>query len=209
MHQLSTGRASGFGLLEMMVVVAIIGLILAVGMPRMAEWSMANKAASATEFYAEGVRLARAEAVRHNAASRLVLTTNDDSGQMNWQVDLCFPTPAVPCNGAGGAWSSPTAPSSADPEFPGGFRSVLRSGAQLPRTDLLTASVLPTGARSVYFTALGWVDTTVPARLARIDLAPALDRAGAFPSSAILITLAGNAVKCNPAAAAGDSRACQ
>jgi type IV fimbrial biogenesis protein FimT len=198
----------GFGLIEMMVVVVLVGLILAVGIPRMAEWSMANKAASASEFYAEAVHTARNEAVRHNAVTRLVLSSNAANGQMDWQVDLCYPTAATPCNNASGAWSSTDAAASNDPDSGAGFRSVRRSAAVLPSGDVLQESMTPSGATSVYFTAVGWVDTTVPARLTRIDLAPAAARAKAFPASAILITLAGNAVKCDPGVASGDSRAC-
>jgi type IV fimbrial biogenesis protein FimT len=204
----SGAPARGYGLLEMVVVVVIVGLILAVGMPRMAEWSMANKAASAAEFYAEGVRTAHNEAVRHNAVTRLVLSTNADSGQNNWQVDLCYPTAATPCNASSGAWSTTSAAAATDVDQDNGFRSVWRSAAALPKGDILQASVQPAGATSVYFNSVGWVDTSIPARLARIDLAPAIARADAFPASAILITLAGNAVKCNPGAQAGDSRAC-
>jgi type IV fimbrial biogenesis protein FimT len=203
------GRARGFGLLEMMVVVVIVGLILALGVPRLSEWSMANKAAGAAEFYAEAVRTARGEAVRHNAVARLVLSTNAASGQPDWQVDLCYPTAATPCNAASGAWSAPDAPAATDPDQDGGFRSIVRSAGALPKGDVLQATVLPRGATTVYFTAVGWVDTAIPARLSRIDLAPAAARGAAFPASAILITLAGNAVKCDPGVAAGDSRACQ
>lgn len=199
----------GYGLVEVMAVVVIMAVLMAIGIPRMQDWIQANKAASASEFYAEGVRTARAEAVRHNAVTRLVLSENSVSGQLDWTVDLCFPRAQVRCTNTTGAWSTAAAPSTNDPEGAKGYRSVQRSAATMLKSNLLQHAVLPLGASAVYFTALGWVDTAIPARLTQIDLKPVAG-ASDFPASAILITLAGNAVKCNPALdSTGDSRACK
>ena len=112
MHQVSArqGRkanvAAGFTLIEALVALAILSTLVAIGIPQMNEWVQANRAAAATQFYAEGFTLARAHAVTHNSASRLVLTENPANGQMDWQVDICFPTVSVPCNAESGAWST-------------------------------------------------------------------------------------------------------
>lgn len=198
---------AGFTLMEAMVALVIMGITLAVGVPSMSGWLQESRARGAVEFYADGFKLARAEALKHNAASRILLTDNASNGQMDWQVDLCFPTASVPCSSESGTWSSTTTIAAGDPEGTSGFKSVFRP-AVLPGTGLLALTLSPSGATDVYFTSLGWVDTVFSPRLQRIGLAPAAGHAGAFPRSAVVITLAGLATKCDPDVAASDSRAC-
>lgn len=197
----------GYTLIELMVGVAILGILLAVGIPNMANWIMANKARAASGFYLDGLSMARRQAVAHNARSRFLLVPGTN-GQFDWQVDLCFPVPGVPCKDDEGNWSTTAAPSGGDPEGAAGFRSVLRSAASLPASDLLIPVVAPAGASAVYFTEVGWVDTTIGDRLALLRLDPAPALANAVRSAAVAVTLAGMAAKCDPAVAAPDSRAC-
>jgi type IV fimbrial biogenesis protein FimT len=204
-------KEDGFSLIEALVALAILGSLLALGVPRMSDWVQANKAAAAAEFYAEGFTLARAQAVSHNSASRLVLTENPANGQMDWQVDICFPTVAVPCNAESGAWSTTTTPVARPgqgPDEQGGFKSVLRRADSLPDSALLAQTLSPSGATDVYFTSLGWVDTSFSPRLTRIGLAPAIGRDGAFAPSAVVLTLAGIVSKCDPNVPVHDSRRC-
>ena len=217
MHQVSArqGRkanvAAGFTLIEALVALAILSTLVAIGIPQMNEWVQANRAAAATQFYAEGFTLARAHAVTHNSASRLVLTENPANGQMDWQVDICFPTVSVPCNAESGAWSTTTTAAARPGESSTqatGSKSVLRRAVSLPGTSMLAQTLSPSGATDVYFTSLGWVDTNFTPRLTRIGLAPAAGHEGAFPASAVVLTLAGIASKCDPNAAARDSRRC-
>lgn len=198
----------GFTLLEMMVALVILGIVLAVGVPRMSAWVTASQAKAASQFYAEGFALARAQALTHNSASRLVLTDNAANGKLNWQVDICFPRPETACSNSSGAWSTTTAAAARDPEGTAGFKSVLRSADSIPGNGVLTLAVTPTAARSVYFTPVGWVDTNVATRVARIDMTPAAGRAADFPAARVVLTLAGIAIKCDPAAADGNPRRC-
>jgi type IV fimbrial biogenesis protein FimT len=200
----------GFTLIEALVALAILGGLLALGMPRMSKWLLANKAQAAAGFYADGFTFARIQAVTHNSASRLVLTENARNGQMDWQVDICFPTSSVPCNGESGSWSTTTSAADRDPKKPGGggFRSVFRAADSLPDSSVLSQTLSPSGATDVYFSPLGWLDPAFSPRLTRIGLAPASGRAGAFPASAVVVTLAGIASKCDPNVPAHDSRRC-
>nr|WP_267877572.1 prepilin-type N-terminal cleavage/methylation domain-containing protein [Massilia sp. IC2-477] len=203
----ATPHQGGFTLVEAMITLAVFALLLALGVPRMVDWVAATKAAAATQFYAEGLILARAKALAHNSASRLVLSRNAVSGQYDWQVDLCFPTPEEPCNEADGDWS--TVEEGVKPEDSAGasFTSVARRADALPATSRLVVSPGPGAATAVYFTPLGWVDSRVGTRMMRIDLDPA---AGAepFPASSVVLTLAGIATQCNPDVADDDSRRC-
>jgi type IV fimbrial biogenesis protein FimT len=211
MFQLSPSRAAqrGFTVTELMIGVAVLGFMLALGVPSMGHWMTANKARSASEFYGEGFVMARRQAVNHNARSRLVLTPNATNGQMDWQVDICFSTAAVQCDDDSGVWSTTTAIAAGDPEGAArGFKSVFRSADRLPSTDVLTPSLLPAGTSKVYFTEVGWVDTTFGDRLTRIRLDPGSRFQNEVPTVALVITLAGLASKCDPTKTGTDSRAC-
>jgi type IV fimbrial biogenesis protein FimT len=200
--------AAGFTLIEAVVALSIMAVLMAVGIPSLSGWLQARKAAAAASFYKEGFQLARAQAVTHNSASRLVLIENATSGQMDWRVDICFPTPSTPCNEGSGSWSTASGAAGADPDQSHGFRSVVRSADGLPATNNLMLSLAPSGADTVYFTPLGWVDASISPRVQRIDLAPALGRSGAFRPQAVVVTLAGTASICDPGVAAHDSRGC-
>ena len=200
--------AGGFTLIEAVVALAVMAVLMAVGIPSLSTWNQGRKAAAAAAFYKEGFQLARAQAVTHNSASRLVLTENTVNGQMNWQVDICFPTPSTPCNEDSGSWSTTSAAAGADPDKAKGYRSVSRSAEGLPATSNMMLTVADDGADAVYFTPLGWVDSTVSPRIARIDLAPALGRSGAFRPMAVVLTLAGTASVCDPKVVSHDSRGC-
>lgn len=189
--------SAGFTFIEMALVLVISGIVLAVGVPSMSNWILARKAVDAAGFYKDGLAMARSQALSHNSASRLVLIDNAN-GQMDWRVDICFPTDSVPCTDSTGSWSSTTAPSTDDPDGTAGFRSLLRSAANLPPSDAMVSSVLAAGADEVYFTPLGWVDGRMSPRISRIQLAPSARRSGAFQPVAVALTLAGIATICNP-----------
>jgi type IV fimbrial biogenesis protein FimT len=194
----------GFTLIEMMVGLAILAILMAIAVPNMTSWMTTTKAVSAAEFYVDGLKQARAEAVKRNAVTRLVLARNARSGQFDWQIDLCVPTSLAPCGAGAGTWSTPTATNgnanAAD------FKSIVRTAENLPGTGQMTLTTSPANASTVYFTPLGWVDTNVATRLTRIALAPVV--ADAFPASAVVVTLAGVVTKCNPSVASTDSRSC-
>lgn len=200
-------RSDGFTLIEAGVVLAILGILIAVAVPAMQDWVLGRKAMSAAGFYQDGLALARSQAVAHNSASRLVLVDNPN-GQMDWRIDLCWPTDSTPCSAAGGSWSSAGSAATGDPDGDNGFRSITRSAGTMPDSKQLATGTIPVEADTAYFTPLGWVDGKVAPRLMRITLAPALTRGGAFAPMAVALTLAGKATLCNPNAAAHSARAC-
>lgn len=208
MYAVSAGRqrGRGFTLVEIMIALVILSIMLAIGVPSMKSWLSASSAAAASEFYAEGFKLARGEAVKRNAVTRMVLSTNATSGQLDWQVDLCVPTPTVPCNDGSGSWSTTTAANT--DVHAADFRSIKRVATSLPKTSQLTLTRTPSAALAVYFTPFGWIDTSVATPLTEIQLAPAAGNTDAFPTAKVVVTLAGVVTKCNPAAAAHDSRSC-
>lgn len=199
----------GFTLLEIMIALAIMGVVLAVGIPSMSTMVFANKAAAAGQFYSEGFSMARNQALTQNGVSRLLLSKNAGNGQFDWQIDVCFPRSDDPCNAASANWSTTLAPASGDPKgATNGFRSILRRADALPPSTQLTQATSPVDARAVYFTPLGWVDPAFAPRLERIDLTPAGKQAAAAPASAVVLTMAGNGIRCKPQVAANDPQRC-
>lgn len=198
-------RAAGFTMVELIITLGIFALLLAFGVPTMARWSQSTKAVATSEFYAEGFRLARAEALRHNSDSRIRLTENQN-GRLDWQVDICFATPETACTAADAVWSSVDTIAAGDPEGANGYKSVLRRADGLPGTGILTHTIAPLGASDVYYTPLGWVNPAFAGRLQQITFSPTTG--DAFPSSAVAVTLAGMTIKCIPGVADHDSRKC-
>lgn len=199
--------APGFTAIEMLVVIAILGIVAAVGYPGMSNWLLTRRVQSAAAYYMDGLALARNLAIEHNGSSRLVLSANATSGQSEWRIDMCFPTIETTCDDQNGAWSTVSTPPAYDP-MNTGFKSVTQSGAGLPTTSTVQASLSPSGADAVYFTPTGWVNTAVTPRLTRIVLAPSYQNPTAFAPVAVALTLAGVASRCDPHAVAHDPKGC-
>ncbi|MES2296744.1 MAG: type II secretion system protein [Pseudomonadota bacterium] len=201
-------RNAGFTVVEICVALVIFGVLLAVGIPAMSKSVAAGKAVSASEFYAEGMRLARQTAVSNNAVSRFVLSKNAVNGQFDWQVDVCFRSGTDSCESDSSGWSSAEHNASGDPSGATGFKSVLRSAVALPKSTTLVTTPAPSDATDVYFTPVGWVDTSYDNHLENLDMAPSAKASGQFPRSALAITLAGSVTKCSPDVVEHDARAC-
>jgi type IV fimbrial biogenesis protein FimT len=198
----------GFTLLELLITLSIFAILLAVGIPSASHWLLANRARGASEFYAEGFGTARRQAVMHNTASRISLSPNVNTGQMDWQVDICFVSASSQCGPSEDGWSTTAAPAANDPQGAAGYKSIYRAADALPPSLILVPTLLPAGSSTIYYTALGWVNTNVDDRLTQLRLDPAAAYAADVPVVALVITLAGMANKCNPTLPTTDSRGC-
>jgi type IV fimbrial biogenesis protein FimT len=206
--QLNPAAARGFTLIEMMIGLVVMGVLMAIAIPNMSAWLVASKARAASEFYLDGFALARRQAISHNSASRITLTVNASNGQLDWQVDICFPRPGTPCDDTSGVWSTTSTRAANDPEGVAGYTSVFRAADALPQSEVLVPAIEPEGATEVYYTPLGWVDTSVQNRLTRLRFDPAVRYAHEVPVAAVAVSLAGMPSKCDPTKTVGDSRAC-
>lgn len=131
----------GFSLIELMVTVSIIGILLALGAPRFAQYLRNVKLRTAAEAFMTGVQLARSEAVRINAPVEFLLTTSDplpanvgtaaaSAAGTNWMVRtadmVTFIDGKFGAEGSGRSTgqtttiriNDTTAPASADPDAP-------------------------------------------------------------------------------------------
>ena len=64
----------GFTLVELLVGMAIVAILLALGVPSIAEYLQSAKMNSAAQSYLTGLQLARSEAIRRNLGVQFVLT---------------------------------------------------------------------------------------------------------------------------------------
>jgi len=67
-------KLRGFSLIELMVVIAIIGIVSATAFPSFMQWIQDSKTRTATEVLQNSIRLAQAEAVKNGAQVSFFLT---------------------------------------------------------------------------------------------------------------------------------------
>ena len=204
----------GFSLVELIIGVAILGVLLAIAMPAFSNWLRNAKVRTAAESVQNGLQLARAEAVRRNTTVRfqLVDTTNESCAPIatdlstavwNWVVSIRSP--------AGKCQIAPV-PEDADPSddelADNPFIIQSRSGAEGS-----SAATLTTNLSAVVFNSLGRLPSVpVPPGNVTINVASATGElclpSGPIRCLRINVTLGGQIRMCDPALAVGDAQAC-
>jgi type IV fimbrial biogenesis protein FimT len=89
--------AKGFSLVEIMVGVAIIGLVTAVALPSFSEWIRNVRIRSAAEAVLAGVQVARTEAIRRNTPVVFTLLPAADATLL-WRVGCVTVTATCPAS---------------------------------------------------------------------------------------------------------------
>ncbi len=131
----------GLTMIELIIGIAIMALVLALGMPSISQWLSNSQIRTAAEGVLAGLQLARGEAVRRNQNVRFQLVSTLTSGcavstsGTHWVVGLADPT--AKCNIAP---SDTTAPQTIQ----------IRDGTETPKAVLAA-----TGAALVTFTGSG------------------------------------------------------
>lgn len=69
-------EASGFTLIELMITIALLGVLLGMGVPALRDWITNTQINTAAEAINNGLQLARSEAVRRNTNVHFTLGTN-------------------------------------------------------------------------------------------------------------------------------------
>jgi type IV fimbrial biogenesis protein FimT len=190
----------GFTLVELMVSLAIVGALLAMGIPSVSAMVQNSKLGSATKSYTAGIQTARTEAIRRNAAVDFLLTNDPVSAGAtatgngkNWVV----------------RWSDAGVPklldgkAGTDGSGQSGATSVTISGAVTALTAGSFSGVLS-------FDGLGAVTSRQTVRLEIENPAggACATAGGPMRCQVIQVRPGGQINVCDPKASAGDSRAC-
>lgn len=137
---LSNGRSAGFTLIELAIGLAVLGVLIAVGLPNLRTWIQNTHIRTAAEGMQSGLQFARSEALRRNGSVGFYLV-NSLTGSCalsttgtNYVVSTT--SPAGSCN---------TAPSDAGPILQ------VRSGTEGSANAVIAAS----GGSSFTFNGLG------------------------------------------------------
>lgn len=196
-------RQSGMSLVELMIGLAIVGMLMFVAVPSFSTFLQNSQIRNAAETTMVGLNLARAEALRRNAnvrfqfVSSLTSSCTLSSTSLNWVVSLSDPTSA--CDVAPSDTNAPL---------------IVQKRSANEGTSNITISV--TGGTTVTFTGLGRQSgsgiTQINFSNARGGLCEHEDTDGTMRCLRVMVSTGGQAKICDPkittAGPPYDSRAC-
>jgi type IV fimbrial biogenesis protein FimT len=162
----------GFTLIELMIGLAIVGILVFVGLPEFSIMMANIQIRAAAEAMTNGMQTARGEAVQRNGSVQFVLGTQ--SGYQVIEVST---------------------------------GTVIRNRSQNEGSRTAAVAVTPAGATQVTFSSLGQIVTNPDgsAPIQQVDVT-----SGSVPVNTrpMRVIVANNVRMCDPAVAAGDTRAC-
>lgn len=195
---------SGFNLIELLISIAVLGVLVALGAPSFAEWIQNQQIRAAADATLNGLQVARGQAVG--------LNTNVS---FQFMADLSSTCTTAPIGPGGALTSVSWVVSRGDPSnacdkklSDGGPVIQSRSGAEATPSALVTT--VPGGATTVTFTPLGGTTGNPdgsPA-LQSMTLTNAVLTGSAARPMRIVINPGGSMRMCDPSAVAPDTRAC-
>jgi len=142
-------RATGFTMIELMIGLAIAGLLLVLAMPGYSVWIADGQIRNAAESIASGMRYAQSQAVARNSAVAFVLTpaTGWDA---RLEIDASILQSGVFAEGSGLATSTPTPAAATTVTFSslGGIVANADASVTLTEVDVTSATGVA-GARNL------------------------------------------------------------
>jgi len=206
---------NGFSLIELMISLAVLGVLIGLGAPGFVEWLQNQQIRAAAEATLNGLQVARGEAVRGNTPVRFQLVSDLTSAcvlasdsvtepvSVSWVVSLRDPT---------GKCDTKADP--ADPANPQIVQSRTTEGSPNARARSVfvpspPAAPAPQAASTVTFAALGNVVANADATpsINKIDMTN-INVTGATRPLRIIVSSGGSVRMCDPALALPEPRGC-
>jgi type IV fimbrial biogenesis protein FimT len=192
---LSKRRPRGFTMIELMVGIAVVAILFALGLPSMGALLQNNKLGSAAKSYMQGIQIARTEAIRLNTTTEFVLTATPIAPGIAAAAAPAVAGPHWVARAASGAsWSLIEAKSAADGSGQVGANSV--------QVNATAGSIAFNGFGVPIAGAAFSIDVTNPAGGA------CATAGGTMRCQQIRIRPGGQVFLCDPAVAVSDNRAC-
>jgi type IV fimbrial biogenesis protein FimT len=186
----------GASLIELMIGLAILGFLVALGVPSYTQWIQNGQIRSAAESIQQGLQIARSNAVRRNEFVRFNLTA-PGAGGADWRVGCV--TVTATCENNIQSWSSVEGAANVRVGA-----NAVAPGAGLYSTALGAGSGVP---GVVTFNGTGRV-ANVGTDITRVDVLNPKLSATDQRRLVIIITAGGSIRMCDPQAAAGVAWAC-
>jgi type IV fimbrial biogenesis protein FimT len=186
-------RQAGATLLELMVTVAILGILMAIGMPSLRDWILRNSVTVGAEGLQNGLRQAEAEAIRRNARVEFLLTNDKPS---------VATISSLSAAGNGQNWAVRVLDSSFKPLAD----TALAYVAGQPMSEV-SSDLTITGPASVVFSGTGRGSTIDGVGLTEYQIYR-VSRSGADRALCVFVTPGGAVKMCDPSAASGTPYAC-
>ncbi len=209
----------GFTIIEVMITLAVIGVLLGLGAPGFIEWLQNQQIRAAAEATLNGLQVARGEAVRRNTPVRFQLVSDLTSScvlasdsvsapvSVSWVVSLADPSGA--CDAVTDSGQSPS---------PAGRILQRRTSAEGSPNAVATsvfvpsppAAPAPQAASTVTFAALGNVVANADGTpsIVKIDVTNPNVSPTAMRALRLVVNSGGSIRMCDPALAASDTRGC-
>jgi len=191
-------RQHGFSLIELLVAIALVGILAVMGAPSFSNWIQSSQVRTAAESISDGLQLARAEAVRRNTTLRFNLTSA--SGLVDWEV--CA-TSTSPCASSDIIQQRSSAEGSTNARV-GVYNNGDGNSATTYTTVISAANELPA---HVTFNGLGRTVSDGSSNIVRIDVTNAVNASAR--RLVITVGMPGGEIRmCDPALSSSDPKAC-
>ncbi len=196
----------GVTMMEIMVTVAIVAIVMAVGIPSLSSWVQNNQVKSTAQSLLAGLQLARGTAVSQNTQAQFTLT-GTSAGSADWQVIT---------SSSSGSLTSGTTTIQTVPSAEMGANAVVGiSNSTWSSSCCATAIAAGTGmgsSPSVVFDAFGRM-VTASSTITRIDVTSTTDASSsaneaAYRRRVILISPSGTAILCRPSLPSTNPQGC-
>ena len=209
----------GFTIIEVLITLAVLGVLLALGTPGFVEWLQNQQIRAAAEATLNGLQVARGEAVRRNTPVRFQLVSDLTSScvlasdsvtapvSVSWVVSLADPS---------GACDQPT--DNGQSPSPAGRILQRRTSAEGSPNAVATSVFVPSppaaptaqAASTVTFAALGNVIANADATpsIVKIDVTNPNVSPTAMRALRLIVNSGGSIRMCDPSLPASDVRGC-